>query len=92
MARKSKSSCRRRKHRGGNAANPSSYSSGSTYGMAVVGSGDSQFNRVFNNGSANSNAITGLQGQVAGGRKRRKSKKGGFLGKLLIKQLFHLVF
>jgi hypothetical protein len=50
--------------------------------MAVVGSGDSQFNRVFNNGS-NGNVITGLQGQVAGGRRRRKSKKGGFLGEVI---------
>jgi hypothetical protein len=79
MARKS--SYKRRRYKGGNAANPSSYSSASTYGMAVVGSGDSQFDRVFNNGS-NSNVITGLQGQVAGGR-RRKSKKGGFLGEVI---------
>jgi hypothetical protein len=80
-----------RKHRGGsNAPNPSSYSSASSYGMAVNGSGDSQFNRVFGNGG-NSNIITGLQGQNAGlpptlaqraGGKRR-SKKGGFWGQVI---------
>ena len=60
MARKS--SHRRRRHRGGASANSSSYNSASSYGMAVNGSGNDQFNRVMNNGS-NSNAITGLQGQ-----------------------------
>ena len=79
-----------KKHRGGTSANPSSYSSASTYGMAVNGSGDSQFNRVFGNGG-NSNIITGVQGQNAGipatlaqraGGKRR-SKKGGFWGQII---------
>ena len=78
-----------RKHRGGSSANPSSYSSASTYGMAVNGSGDSQFNRVFGNGG-NSNIITGVQGQNAGipatlaqkaGGKR--SKRGGFWGQII---------
>ena len=79
-----------RKHRGGTAANPSSYSSAATYGMAVNGSGDSQFMRVFGNGG-NSNIITGVQGQNAtfppsvaqraGGK--RRSKKGGFLGQVI---------
>ena len=84
-----------RKHRGGSSANPSSYSSASTYGMAVNGSGDSQFNRVFGNGG-NSNIITGVQGQNAGipatlaqkaGGKRstsgKRSKKGGFWGQII---------
>ena len=79
-----------RKHRGGNAPTPSSYSSASSYGMAVNGSGDSQFNRVFGNGG-NSNIITGVQGQNAGipptlaqraGGKRR-SKRGGFWGQVI---------
>lgn len=78
-----------RKHRGGSSANPSSYSSASTYGMAVNGSGDSQFNRVFGNGG-NSNIITGVQGQNSGipatlaqkaGGKR--SKRGGFWGQII---------
>lgn len=79
-----------RKHRGGNAPNPSSYSSASSYGMAVNGSGDSQFNRVFGNGG-NSNIITGVQGQNAGippslaqrAGGKRKSKRGGFWGEVI---------
>ena len=94
MARKGsyrrKSRRHSRKHRGGNAPNPSSYSSASSYGMVVNGSGDSQFNRVFGNGG-NSNIITGVQGQNAGipptlaqraGGKRR-SKRGGFWGQII---------
>ena len=78
-----------RKHRGGSSANPSSYSSASTYGMAVNGTMDSQFDRVFGNGG-NSNIITGVQGQNAGipatlaqkaGGKR--SKKGGYWGQII---------
>ena len=90
-------SCRRRhgrKHRGGSSANPSSYSSASTYGMAVNGSGDSQFNRVFSQSGmdsrSQSNTIVGVQGQNAGipatsaqkaGGKR--NKKGGFWGQII---------
>jgi len=83
-----------RKHRGGSSANPSSYSSASTYGMAVNGSGDSQFNRVFSQSGmdsrSQSNTIVGVQGQNAGipatlaqkaGGKR--SKKGGFWGQII---------
>ena len=99
MARKCsyrrKSHRRGRKHRGGAAPNPSSYSSASTYGMAVNGTGDSQFNRVFSqsgmDGRFQSNTIVGAQGQnlglpptvaqKAGGR--RRSKKGGFWGEVI---------
>jgi len=79
-----------RKHRGGSAPNPSSYSSATTYGGVVNGSLDSQFDRVFGNGG-NSNILTGAQGQnlglpptvaqKAGGR--RRSKKGGFWGEVI---------
>lgn len=67
---------RSRKHRGGaGAPDPSSYSSASTYGMAVNGTGDSQYNRVFSqtgpDANSQSNAIMGLQGQKAGKRMRR---------------------
>jgi hypothetical protein len=97
MARKSsykrKSHRRGRKHRGGSAPNPASYSSASTYGMAVNGTGDSQFDRVFNQGGMDgrfqSNVIVGAQGQnlgipptlaqKAGGR----SKRGGFWGEVI---------
>ena len=99
MARKSshrrKSHRHGRKHRGGSAPNPSSYSSASTYGMVVNGTGDSQFNRVFSqsgmDGRFQSNSIVGAQGQNlglpptvaqrAGGR--RRSKKGGFWGQVI---------
>lgn len=93
---------RRSRQRGGNAPNPSSYSSASTYGLAVNGDGNSQYNRVFDqsgpDGSSQSNAIVGLQGQNMGtramwkqngGRKRRtrrtrsRSKKGGFFGEVI---------
>jgi hypothetical protein len=78
MARKS--SHIRRRIRGGNSANPSSYSSASSYGMAVNGNANDQFNRVMNNGS-NGNTLTGIQGQRAGGR--RRSKRGGFWGQVI---------
>ena len=99
MARKSyhrrKTHRRGRKHRGGSAPNPASYSSASTYGMAVNGTGDSQFDRVFSqsgmDGRFQSNTIVGAQGQnlglpptvaqKAGGR--RRSKKGGFWGEVI---------
>ncbi len=84
-----------RKHRGGSAPNPSSYSSASSYGMVVNGSGDSQFNRVFSQSGMDSkfqsNTIVGAQGQNLGlpptvaqraGGKRR-SKKGGFWGQVI---------
>ena len=84
-----------RKHRGGSAPNPSSYSSATTYGGVVNGSLDSQFNRVFSqtgmDGKYQSNTIVGAQGQNlgpspsvaqrAGGR--RRSKKGGFWGEVI---------
>lgn len=69
---------RSRKYRGGEGApNPASYSSAATYGMAVNGTGDSQYNRVFSqmgpDANSQSNAIMGLQGQKAG----RRMRKGG---------------
>lgn len=84
-----------KKYRGGSAPNTSSYSSASTYGMAVNGTGDSQFDRVFSqsgmDGRFQSNTIVGAQGQnlglpptlaqKAGGKKR--SKRGGFWGQVI---------
>lgn len=65
-----------RKYRGGSGApNPDSYSSAATYGMAVNGTGDSQYERVFSqmgpDANSQSNAIMGLQGQKAGKRMRK---------------------
>jgi hypothetical protein len=69
----------KRRMRGGNAPNPSSYTSTSSWGTAVNGSGDSQFARTFEGtGPA---VYKGVQGQSAGGRKR--SKKGGFWGQII---------
>ena len=65
--------------RGGNAPNPSSYTSAASYGMAVNGTLDRQFNGTFEGtGPA---VYKGVQGQSAGGRKR--SKKGGFWGQII---------
>ena len=96
MAHRHRKGSRSRRHRkgGANAPDPSSYSSASTYGMAVNGSGDSQYNRVFQNSSPDaqfpSNTIVGVQGQNLGyspsntqkaGRRRRR--KGGFWGPIV---------
>ena len=66
-----------------NAPSPSSYSSAATYQMASTGSGDSQYNRVFDingpGGSTQAGSIIGIQGQRAGSRKRR----GGFFGQVI---------
>ena len=58
MAKRRHSRRHKRSQRGGN------YSSASTYGSYVNGSGDSQYNRVFDQGNSNqSNIIIGSQGQ-----------------------------
>ena len=91
MARKG--SYRRKSHRHGRKHRGGSYSSASTYGTYVNGSGDSQFNRVFSqsgmDGRTQSNTIIGAQGQnsrlpatvaqKAGSRKKR----GGFWGEVI---------
>ena len=79
MARRRHSS---RRYRGGaEAPNPSSYSSGASYGVAVNGpTVQGQFDRTFmGNGPAN---YTGVQGQMTGGRKSRR-RHGGFLGGII---------
>lgn len=80
MPRSHRRRTHRRRHRGGNAPNPSSYSSGASYGMAVNGTGDAQYNRVFDiqgpDGMNQSNAIVGAQGQRAG--RKHKMRKGGY--------------
>jgi hypothetical protein len=79
MARRRHSS---RRHRGGAGyPNPSSYSSGAGYGVAVNGpTVEGQFDRTFmGNGPAN---YRGVQGQMTGGRKSRR-RRGGFLGEVI---------
>jgi len=87
MPRSHKRKSHRRQRGGnGNAPNPSTYGSASSYGMAVNGTGGSQFDRVFNqNGpdaGTQSNSIVGVQGQndnirpmwkQGGGKRRRRS-------------------
>jgi hypothetical protein len=69
MARKYKGS---RKHRkgGAGAADPSTYSSAATYGVAVNGNVNSQYNRVFSQTGPDaqfpSNQSVGVQGQNLG--------------------------
>jgi len=75
MARKSRS--RSRRYRGGaGSPDPSSYSSGASYGVAVNGpTVEDQFNRTFmGTGPA---TYRGVQGQMTGGK---RSRRGGFLG------------
>ena len=84
--RRSSSRRSRRSYRGGvgngmqGAASPSSYSDSQSYMLATVGNENTQYGNVFNQGTSNlsqSNAIVGLQGQRAGGRRRRSNKRGG---------------
>ena len=74
---------------GMNAPDPSTYGSGSSYGMAVNGTVDQQFNNVFDqngpDGKFQSNSSVGLQGQNVGpspsasykmtGGKRKRTRK-----------------
>ena len=71
---------RRMKRGGAGAPNPSSYSDGPSFALAVNGPTDSQIQRVNNAPGPANNAIIGLQGQRAGSKKRRRSLKGGFWG------------
>ncbi len=83
MARKS---YRKHKRGGSGAASPSSYSDAQSYMRATVGTGNQQYNNVFDIGTkGQSNIIKGLQGQSAGSRKHRRtrSKKGGFWGQVI---------
>ena len=77
MARRKSGS---RRYRGGaGEPSPSSYSSGASYGVAVNGpSVEGQFDRTFmGTGPA---TYRGVQGQMTGGRRRSRSRRGGFLG------------
>jgi hypothetical protein len=71
-------SSRSRRYRGGaGSPDPSSYSSASSYGVAVNGDTNAQYDRTFmGTGPA---IYQGVQGQMTGGR-RRRSRRGGFLG------------
>jgi hypothetical protein len=84
---------RKYKKGGSNSPNPSTYSSATTYGMAVNGTGNSQYNRVFENSSPDaqfpSNRIVGVQGQNLGysptnvQKAGKRTKKGGFWSQIV---------
>jgi hypothetical protein len=76
MSNRKRSNRRRHKRGGQSAANPSSYDSASSFMRATVGTGNQQYNNVFDSSKStnNSNTIVGLQGQKAGTRR----KKGGY--------------
>ena len=79
--RRKASSKKRRSMRGGvNAPNVGSYSDTSSWGMAVNGSGDSQYARTFDNTTPGPAVYSSVQGQKAGGK---KGKKGGFWGQII---------
>ena len=78
---------RARRQRGGvNAPNPSSYTSASSWGSAVNGSGDSQFARTFEGPGSGPGVDTSVQGNKVGGGKKR-TKKGGFWGEIVSQAL-----
>jgi len=78
---------RSNRRRGGaaGAANPSTYDSASTYMRATVGSGNQQYDNVFESSknSSNSNSIVGLQGQRAGKRGGTKKRRGGYWSQVI---------
>ena len=89
-----------RRHRSNRGMRGGSYTSGSTYGSYVNGSGDSQFARTFDTTGPFASRVgaeyVGAQGQnsqqfgspsaqnlslvQSAGRRRRRSRRGGFLG------------
>ena len=78
---------RSNRRRGGaaGAANPSTYDSASSYMRATVGSGNQQYDNVFESSknSSNSNSIVGLQGQRAGKRGGTKKRRGGYWSQVI---------
>jgi hypothetical protein len=83
QAGRKKSGKKRRMRGGANAPSTGSYTSASSWGTAVNGSGDSQFARTFEGqGPA---IYKGVQGQSAGSK--RRSKKGGFWGEIISQAL-----
>jgi hypothetical protein len=62
---------------GGASDSTTDYHSASGYALKTVGTGDQQYNNVFNvqgGDSSSSNAIRGLNGQMAGGGRRRRRR------------------
>ena len=85
MSRKSHRKRSNHRRGGSGAANPSSYDSASTYMRATVGTGNQQYDNVFESSknSSNSNSIVGLQGQRAGKRGGTKKRRGGYWSQVI---------
>jgi hypothetical protein len=85
MSRMSHRKRSNRRRGGSSAANPSTYDSASTYMRATVGTGNQQYNNVFESSknSSNSNSIVGLQGQRAGKRGGTKKRRGGYWSQVI---------
>ncbi len=85
MARRRRSSRSRRYRGGAGSPDPSSYSDGASYGLAVNGDTNAQYDRTFmGTGPA---TYQGVQGQMTGGKHHtmggRRSRRGGFLGSVI---------
>ena len=92
-------SCNKNKQSGGvhgnqyPSASPSTYSDSQSYMLQTVGKGNTQYDNVFmsNKSDGTGNAIVGLQGQKAGGKRRKrslskknkKSRKGGYFSEVV---------
>jgi len=85
MPRTSQRKRSNRRRGGAGAANPSTYDSASSYMRATVGTGNQQYNNVFESSknSSNSNSIVGLQGQRAGKRGGTKKRRGGYWSQVI---------
>lgn len=93
---------KRKSYKGGYTAHaePATYSDSQSYMLKTVGDEPTQYNNTFqqtdtNNSGfpAESNAIRGLQGQVAGKKYRQrkmKKSKGGFFGSTINKAIVPL--
>jgi hypothetical protein len=88
----------RRHSRGIKKGGSGNYSSASSYGTYVNGSGNDQFNRVFETAGRQSNVLVGAQGQwsqppnapsaqnltkIQSAGKSRRKRKGGFFGEII---------
>ena len=92
-------SCNKNKQSGGvhgneyPSASPSTYSDSQSYMLQTVGNGNTQYDNVFmsNKSDGTGNSIVGLQGQSAGGKRRKrsmgkknkKSRKGGYFSEVV---------
>jgi len=67
----------KRPRKGGNSANPNSYSDSASYALATAGDANAQYDNVFDssNNQSQGNGLVGLQGQTVGGGRRRSRSR-----------------